>query len=134
MNILPEDWSKFLSDVKMMRGQQASVDSQLSAMKQENAVLWRELAVLRQKHMKQQQIVNKLIQFLVTMVQPSHMSGLGGKRPYPLMLHENPIKRAKTKESSTSGGPIIHELDPEITSPDILLSDSNEPSPTVSFT
>lgn len=29
-------------------------------MKQENAVLWRELAILRQKHVKQQQIVNKV--------------------------------------------------------------------------
>lgn len=133
VNILPEDWSKVLSDVKQIRGQQVSVDSQLSAMKQENTVLWRELAILRQKHMKQQQIVNKLIQFLVTMVQPSHMSGLGGKRPYPLMLHENPMKRAKTKETTTSCGPIIHELDTEIASSDVLLSKSREPSPTVSF-
>lgn len=49
-----------LSDVKHLRGRQANVDSQLTAMKQENAVLWRELAMLRQKHMKQQQIVNKV--------------------------------------------------------------------------
>lgn len=47
-------------DVKHLRGRQESVDNQLAAMKQENAALWRELALLRQKHMKQQQIVNKV--------------------------------------------------------------------------
>lgn len=46
--------------MKQLRTRQSSVDSQLSAMKQENAVLWRELAMLRQKHIKQQQIVNKV--------------------------------------------------------------------------
>lgn len=51
---------KVLDDVKQLRGRQANVDSQLSAMKHENAVLWRELAILRQKHIKQQQIVNKV--------------------------------------------------------------------------
>lgn len=29
-------------------------------MKQENEALWREVAILRQKHIKQQQIVNKV--------------------------------------------------------------------------
>lgn len=46
-----------------MKGRQDSVDSQLSAMKRENEVLWREVAILRQKHIKQQQIVNKVIHF-----------------------------------------------------------------------
>lgn len=55
-----DDLLKVLDDVKQLRGRQASVDSQLSAMKNENAVLWRELAMLRQKHIKQQQIVNKV--------------------------------------------------------------------------
>lgn len=58
--IKSEDLLKVLDDVKQLRGRQANVDSQLSAMKHENAVLWRELAILRQKHIKQQQIVNKV--------------------------------------------------------------------------
>lgn len=57
---MPDYLKKALTDVKQLRGRQSSVDSQLSAMKQENAVLWRELAILRQKHIKQQQIVNKV--------------------------------------------------------------------------
>lgn len=54
---------KVLSDVKQLRGRQETVDTQLATMKQENAALWRELALLRQKHMKQQQIVNKVSYF-----------------------------------------------------------------------
>lgn len=56
-----EDIAKVLTDVKQLRGRQTNVDTQLTAMKQENAVLWRELAMLRQKHIKQTQIVNKVI-------------------------------------------------------------------------
>lgn len=60
-NILKhDDFTKVLTDVKQLRTRQSGVDSQLTAMKQENAVLWRELAMLRQKHIKQQQIVNKV--------------------------------------------------------------------------
>ena len=65
-----------------MKGAQESVDTRLSAMKRENETLWREVASLRQKHMKQQQIVNKLIQFLISIVQPNGRSGLGIKRRY----------------------------------------------------
>jgi heat shock transcription factor 1 len=80
-----------LNEVKTMRGRQDSMDSRFSSIKQENEALWREVAILRQKHMKQQQIVNKLIQFLVTIVQPQR-SGLGGmnKRHYQLMINDTP--------------------------------------------
>ncbi|KRT84852.1 hypothetical protein AMK59_1172, partial [Oryctes borbonicus] len=123
--IKSDDLSKVLSDVKHLRGRQASVDSQLSAMKQENAVLWRELAMLRQKHMKQQQIVNKLIQFLVTIVQPStRMGGIGVKRHYPLMLSECP--QAKKEKKQTTEGPTIHELDNSETVPEELFEDKQE--------
>lgn len=53
--------NKVLADVKIMKGRQDTLDSQLNAMKRENEVLWREVAILRQKHRKQQQIVNKVV-------------------------------------------------------------------------
>lgn len=55
-----DDILKVLTDVKHLRGRQSNVNTQLLTMKQENGVLWRELAMLRQKHIKQQQIVNKV--------------------------------------------------------------------------
>jgi heat shock transcription factor 1 len=56
----PELMNKVLADVTSMKGRQDSLDSQFSAMKRENEVLWREVAILREKHRKQQQIVNKV--------------------------------------------------------------------------
>uniref|UniRef100_A0A1Y1KQ65 HSF-type DNA-binding domain-containing protein n=1 Tax=Photinus pyralis TaxID=7054 RepID=A0A1Y1KQ65_PHOPY len=88
--------SKLMADVKYLHNRQAQVDVVINNLKRENSVLWRELAVLRQKHQKQIQIVNKLIQFLLTVVQPStRRSGLGVKRRYPLMLNENPEKKTE---------------------------------------
>lgn len=55
----PDTMTRVLSEVKNMNRRQESLDSRFSAMKQENEALWREVAILRQKHMKQQQIVNK---------------------------------------------------------------------------
>jgi len=77
-------YAQILTEVRSMKGKQESVDSRLTSMKRENEALWREVATLRQKHMKQQQIVNKLIQFLISVVQPSGRgtAGLGIKRRY----------------------------------------------------
>ncbi|XP_052838521.1 heat shock factor protein isoform X3 [Drosophila gunungcola] len=109
--------SKILSDVKVMRGRQDTLDSRFSAMKQENEVLWREIASLRQKHAKQQQIVNKLIQFLISIVQPSrNMSGV--KRHMQLMINDTPendrARSTSETESEGGGGPVIHELSEEL--------------------
>lgn len=107
-----ETVNRVLNEVKNMRGRQDSLDTRFSAMKQENESLWREVAILRQKHLKQQQIVNKLIQFLVTIVQPQR-SGLStgiGKRRCQLMINDAP----KSKLRKGHGGPIIRELTEEL--------------------
>ncbi|KAI8438557.1 hypothetical protein MSG28_011021, partial [Choristoneura fumiferana] len=96
--IKPELMNKVLTDVKQMKGKQESLDAKFSAMKQENEALWREVAILRQKHIKQQQIVNnfledmQLIQFLMSLVQPArpnnaNSNNVGVKRPYQLMIN-----------------------------------------------
>lgn len=92
--------NKMLTEVRSMRGRQEHLDSRLGAMKRENEALWRELAMLRQKHLKQQQIVNKLIHFLVTLVQPSRSGGLSVKRRYPLMIDDS--NRQRNKQSKIS--------------------------------
>ncbi|XP_055380838.1 heat shock factor protein isoform X2 [Condylostylus longicornis] len=108
-----ESVSKVLNEVKAMRGRQDSLDSRFSVMKQENEALWREIANLRQKHIKQQQIVNKLIQFLVTIVQPSrNMSGV--KRTFQLMINDAPQSSTSRKPSESESGPVIHELTEEL--------------------
>ncbi|XP_076177819.1 heat shock factor protein isoform X2 [Ptiloglossa arizonensis] len=133
----PELMNKMLTEVRSMRGRQEHFDSRLGAMKRENEALWRELAMLRQKHMKQQQIVNKLIHFLVTLVQPSRSSGLSVKRRYPLMIDDSTRQRCKqsklSKPQASPTGPVIHELDasePELDSEYIVAKMSEgQPSP-----
>eukprot|EP00069_Balaena_mysticetus_P012346 bmy_07571T0 len=78
--------TKLLTDVQLMKGKQESMDSRLLAMKHENEALWREVASLRQKHAQQQKVVNKLIQFLISLVQSNRI--LGVKRKIPLMLND----------------------------------------------
>lgn len=60
--------NKVLTEVKTMRGRQDALDTKFVSMRQENEALWRELSILRQKHMKQQQIVNKVSPMLIIII------------------------------------------------------------------
>lgn len=116
---------ELLTNAGNMQDRQERMDKLLADMKKENEALWREVARLRQKHMKQQQIVEKLIQFLVTMVQANR--NITVKRKMPLMLHDSLSSASKmprlTKSafvtdyqvtspgsSQYSEGPVIHDV------------------------
>ena len=106
--------NRMLTEVRSMRGRQEHFDSRLGAMKRENEALWRELALLRQKHHKQQQVVNKLIHFFLAFMHPNRNAGLGMKRRYPLMIDDpsrQHAKQAKMSKPHHSSGPAIHELE-----------------------
>ncbi|XP_039759650.1 heat shock factor protein isoform X2 [Pararge aegeria] len=146
----PELMNKVLADVKQMKGKQESLDAKFSAMKQENEALWREVAILRQKHIKQQQIVNNLIQFLMSLVQPTRApnssgNNVGVKRPYQLMINNaahnsgtdgaypGRLKNIKLDkdalmeelaEDNLEDGPTIHELAHD----DILHNEASQDS------
>ncbi|XP_051928635.1 heat shock factor protein 1-like [Hippocampus zosterae] len=119
--------SKLLNDVQAMKGKQETIDSKILAMKHENEALWREVVSLRQKHAQQQKMVNKLIHFLVSLVQSNRIMGV--KRKLPLMLNDSgsahsvpkyarsfslePAQAAPTvfpAESSVGSGPIISDI------------------------
>nr|XP_027807356.1 heat shock factor protein 1 isoform X4 [Marmota flaviventris] len=87
IKIRQDSVTKLLTDVQLMKGKQECMDSKLLAMKHENEALWREVASLRQKHAQQQKVVNKLIQFLISLVQSNRI--LGVKRKIPLMLGDS---------------------------------------------
>ncbi len=76
-----------LNEVTQLKDKQEDMDGKLDTMKKENEALWREVVNLRQKHMSQQKIVNKLIQFLVSIVQPRMTrGGQAVKRKYTPQL------------------------------------------------
>ena len=75
-----EKVTEVLSEVGMLKNRQEDLDEKLTYMRNENSELWKEVENLRQKHERQQRIVNKLIQFLGAMVQGQSPNGIGMKR------------------------------------------------------
>lgn len=129
-----DEFQEILSDVESIKGRQDSVDTLLNNMKLENEALWREIAILRQKHIKQQQIVEKLLQFLVSIVRNRVVGGI--KRKAPLMIDSsssNSRKILKTSQDSVcmapspgTSGPIIHDIT-DLEENDAFLPLANDP-------
>lgn len=135
-----------MTDVKDIKNRQDSVDSLLTRMQNENEALWKEIAVLRHKHQRQQQIVARLMHFLLQFVQSGNISL---KRKTPLMIdNKNGDEKLMSSVSnllSVNTGPIIQEIThglledddqldeiENVDSPQIInsaLSESGEPAP-----
>ena len=99
--IKQDEINRVLDDVSAIKSKQKMFDDSLFTVKKENEALWKEVASLRQKHLHQQQIVNKLIHFLVHLVNPSSMSSL--KRTKPLMIDSHTAASFIDGQSSYSG-------------------------------
>merc|ERR1719509_34690 len=107
--------NEVLTEVSLIKDRQEDIDGKLDTMKNENEALWREVLSLRQKHTQQQKIVNKLIQFLVALVQPR----MGGamKRRYAtvpglqLAIEEGGGPLAKEPRVEEQQGPVIQEME-----------------------
>ncbi|XP_036001272.1 heat shock factor protein 1 isoform X1 [Fundulus heteroclitus] len=145
MKMSTHEVNKILSDVQLMKGKQETIDSRIIAMKHENEALWREVASLRQKHAQQQKVVNKLIHFLVSLVQTNRIIGV--KRKIPLMLNDSSSAHSMPKysrpltlehiqnaaanllsaDSSLNSGPIISDITEEApSSPEEAVTDWND--------
>lgn len=97
-----KELSHVLGDIRGLRDKQATMDARLNQMKKENQTVWREISRMRQLHMKQQQVVNKLIQLLLSLVQPGANNRLGKRQLLaigPAMTTVND----QTKRSKTNG-------------------------------
>ncbi|XP_076044080.1 heat shock factor isoform X2 [Oratosquilla oratoria] len=110
--------TKLLTDVQEMKRDQETVSSKFLALKRENEALWREYASMRQKFSKQQQIIEKLIHFLVAMVKsPSKTLPQKRKVGHHLALESgegpstaNPKIISSNSPVELMGGAIIHEV------------------------
>ncbi|KAM4725424.1 heat shock factor protein 1 isoform 2-T2 [Anableps anableps] len=133
MKISTDEVNKILSDVQLMKGKQETIDSRIIAMKHENEALWREVASLRQKHAQQQKVVNKLIQFLVSLVQTNRIMGV--KRKIPLMLNDSSSAHSIPKYSRPLTLEHIQNAATNLLSPDSplnsgpIISDITEEAP-----
>ncbi|XP_018311560.1 heat shock factor protein isoform X2 [Mycetomoellerius zeteki] len=114
-SLKPEVVNMIFTELREMKERQNSMNDTVMKMKRENSTLWTELAMLTQKHLHQKELIDRLIQFLVSLVQPPR-SGISVKRRRPLMINDSSrlhkqFKLSKSQESPT--GPIIHEVDTE---------------------
>ncbi|XP_032083511.1 heat shock factor protein 3-like isoform X2 [Thamnophis elegans] len=80
LKICPDDLHKVLSEVQEMREQQNSMDIKLESMKRENKALWKEVAFLRQKHNQQQQLLSKIVEFILGLMRGNCILGVKRKR------------------------------------------------------
>lgn len=120
----PIVFNNLLKEVKQLRAIQELFSSKLTVMKKENAALWREHSILRQRHAKQEKIVNKVIHFLISMVQQSSINVT--RRKVPLMIKDRPSvtkphRKKYVKLVNPKSPPLICEINPR------NLINSNEP-------
>lgn len=85
--IRQDDLTQILASMQSVQSKQENIDVRLAALKRENEALWTEISELRQKHSHQQQLIKKLIHFLVTLVQNNRILNL--KRKRPLLMNSN---------------------------------------------
>ncbi|XP_071487520.1 heat shock factor protein-like [Diadema antillarum] len=118
----PSEVGKMLSDVREMKGKQNNITSKLESMKNENQALWREVVSLRQRHEKQQKIVNHLIHFLISLVQPN---GPTGKRRQgsQLMIADIPDGTGPSRAKYARTTPGVATIDEIPASEEIPASD-----------
>ncbi|XP_074864190.1 heat shock factor protein 3-like isoform X2 [Carettochelys insculpta] len=87
-----EDLHKVLSEVQEMREQQNNMDARLASMRRENQALWKEVAVLRQKHSQQQKLLSKILQFILSLMKGNYIVGVKRKRSLPDVSGASPSK------------------------------------------
>ena len=125
--------------LKVLQATQDVVNEQLVTIKRENGTLWQELSLQRQKHLKQQQITHKLLQFIMHSVLPSSSSSARprgsishGKRKFPPLMIDQPAKRAATSDGLTHSASIDNALeaieDVFAASPDVVQSNPMQSS------
>ena len=80
--------------LNMLQATQDVVNEQFLHLKRENTALWQELANQRQKHLKQQQVTYKLLQFIMHSLVPN---ATAGARSNPNHHHRTTIHLGKRK-------------------------------------
>ena len=124
--------NEVLSEVGMLKGRQEDLNGKLAVMRNENAELWQEVENLRQKHCKQERVVNKLIQFLGNMVQPQGNTLKRKLKPSISMLQlaidEEYSNEKEPKIEFPADEPLIQEVKEENTVVNIQNSLNQEQS------
>jgi hypothetical protein len=95
-----KDLANVLEEVRVLRERQKTMEERMNELVTDNNAMWQQMTSMRAAHAKQQQIVNKLVQFLVTLVQPKRLS----KRHMLAIDEFASPKRARTSEAPDNNG------------------------------
>ncbi|CAD5209463.1 unnamed protein product [Bursaphelenchus xylophilus] len=92
VSVPAKDLTAVFEELRSLRERQKQMESRMGDLTKENELIWQEMSNMRGAHVKQQQIVTKLVQFMVTMLQPSKRLG---KRPVLAIDDETAAKRMR---------------------------------------
>lgn len=113
LSLPTKDITLILDEIRQLREKNRQMEHKMSQMAKENQSAWQELSRVRQHQMKQQQIVNKLVQFLVALVQGGGGPKRLGKRNL-LAIDEIGGKRPRLLNSSNNLADVLDHLQREI--------------------
>lgn len=90
-------------DLQAIREQQAAIKSDLQAIQQDSQLLWTETLASRERHKQQQEVIDKILQFLASVFSSSE-NKLAGPSSVPNI---RPPPTSSKSPSSTSGEDLI---------------------------
>ncbi|KAK6728528.1 hypothetical protein RB195_005892 [Necator americanus] len=91
-----------MEELRQMREKQRAMDNKMHDLVKENEQLWEQVTLLRAQHNRQQQVVTKLVQFLVAMMQPNSAAAKRVMKRGVLAIDEPPQKRMRMNQNSNS--------------------------------
>ncbi|KAK6034200.1 vertebrate heat shock transcription factor [Cooperia oncophora] len=91
-----------MEEMRQLREKQRTTDSKMHELVKENEQLWEQVTLLRAQHNRQQQVVTKLVQFLVAMMQPNSTVAKRVMKRGVLAIDEPPQKRMRMNQNLNS--------------------------------
>ncbi|KAK7906821.1 hypothetical protein WMY93_015433 [Mugilogobius chulae] len=122
------DLTNILASVQSVQCKQEDIDVRLATLKRENEALWTEISDLRQKHCHQQQLIKKLIHFLLSLVQNNRILNLKRKRPFLMnsngkkskYIHEVYDDNVSVEQTSVNG---LNNVSSSDANDDVIICD-----------
>ncbi|CAD6186342.1 unnamed protein product [Caenorhabditis auriculariae] len=93
-----------LTEMRSLREKQRSMETKINEITKENRTLWDQMQSMRQQYNRQNHIVNKLVQFLVSMVQPNISKRVNKRGVLAIDDYTSPQKRPRN--AADAGPPV----------------------------
>uniref|UniRef100_A0A915BG04 HSF-type DNA-binding domain-containing protein n=1 Tax=Parascaris univalens TaxID=6257 RepID=A0A915BG04_PARUN len=103
VSLATKDLSLVLDEIRQLREKQRAMETKMTHLVKENESVWQQLSHMRSMHVKQQQVVNKLVQFLVALAQPSAQKRLGKRSLLAIDEVGGKRSRMSSGQTTTSG-------------------------------